>query len=72
MEQSYLSDRLVRHGITTVAPEDASVREEIYRIIREELSLNDFRPESRATIVEAIRALGTQGTEACIPVAMTA
>jgi aspartate racemase len=66
MEQSYLSDRLARHGITTVTPADASVREEMYRIIRDELSLNEFRPASRAAIVEAIRELHDQGAAACI------
>jgi aspartate racemase len=66
MEESYLHDRLARHGITTAIPEDVSAREEIYRIIYQELSLNEFRPESRATIVDAIRALGATGVEACI------
>ncbi len=66
MEESYLHDRLARHGITTMIPEDGSVREEIYRIIYEELSLNEFRPESRTTIVETLRALAKQGAEACI------
>ncbi|MBT5755492.1 MAG: amino acid racemase [Acidimicrobiaceae bacterium] len=66
MEESYLHDRLARHGITTVIPKDAAVRAEIYRIIYEELSFNEFRPESRATIVDAIRSLGAQGVEACI------
>jgi aspartate racemase len=66
MEESYLHDRLALHGITTVIPDEASVREEIYRIIYEELSLNEFRPESRATVIGAIRALGAQGVEACI------
>ncbi len=66
MEESYLHDRLVLHGISTMIPEDGTVREEIYRIIYEELSLNEFHEESRATVVEAIRALGAQGAGACI------
>jgi aspartate racemase len=66
MEESYLSDRLALHGISTMIPEDMAVRQEIYRIIFEELSLNEFRPASRATLVEAIRGLGAQGAEACI------
>ena len=61
MEESYLHDRLARHGITTVIPEDAAVRAELYRIIYEELSFNEFRPDSRATIVDAIRSLAGAG-----------
>lgn len=66
MEESYLHDRLAQHGIETVIPEELSAREDIYRIIYQELSLNEFRPESRATIVQAIRALGARDVQACI------
>ena len=63
MEQAYLHDRLMRHGIRTVVPDNEATRAEIYRIIYEELSFNDFRPNSRQTMVGAIRELGT---DACI------
>lgn len=66
MEESYLQDRLARHGITTMTPADPDVRAEIYRIIYEELSLNEFLPESRARVVAEIRALAERGAEACI------
>lgn len=66
MEESYLHDRLARHGIATITPDDAATRAEIYRIVHEELSLHRFRPASRATIVAAIRALAQRGAEACI------
>ena len=66
MEESYLHERLARHGITTITPDEPVERSEIYRIIYEELSLNTFRPESRATIVDVIRALAGRGAEACI------
>ena len=39
---------------------------EIFRIIREELSFGEFRPNSRQTIVNAIKKLGTRGAQACI------
>ena len=66
MEESYLHDRLAQHGITTMVPKEKTVREEIYRIIYEELSFNDFQPQSRQTMVNAIRALETDGAQACI------
>ena len=66
MEEDFLQARLSRHGITTIVPEDEAVQAEMYRIIYEELSFNDFRDESRATMVEVIRRLGSRGAEACI------
>lgn len=66
MEESYLHNRLARHGISTVVPQETAVQEEVYRIIYEELSFNDFRDSSRKTMVEVIRELGSQGAQACI------
>ena len=66
MEEDYLKSRLLRHGISTIVPEDKLAQEEIYRIIYEELSYNDFQEESRTTIVKEIRRLKTEGAEACI------
>ena len=66
MEEAYLHERLAKHGIATIVPPEEGVRAELYRIIYEELSFNHFLPESRQTMVEAIRSLGLQGAEACI------
>jgi aspartate racemase len=66
MEEDFFKARLLRHGITAIVPEDKALQEEMYRIIYEELSFNDFRDESRSTMVEVIRGLVTQGAEACI------
>jgi aspartate racemase len=66
MEEDYLKLRLLRHGITTIVPDEEHAREEIYRIIYEELSFNVFLDESRMKMVKAIRGLGERGIEACI------
>ncbi|MEM7348446.1 MAG: amino acid racemase [Chloroflexota bacterium] len=66
MEEAYLHDRLAQHDIRTLVPQETEVREEIYRIIYEELSFNDFRESSRQTMVDAMRRLGEQGAQACI------
>ena len=66
MEERYLHDRLACHGIETIVPEEVAVREELYRIIYEELSFENFQASSRETMVNAIRALAARGAEACI------
>jgi aspartate racemase len=66
MEEDYLKSRLLHHGITTVVPEDEQTQEEIYEIIHQELSYNIFTDESRTKMVQVIRELEAQGTEACI------
>ena len=66
MEEDYLKARLLRHGVTTISPEDETSRETLYEIICQELSYNIFRDESREKIVEVIRDLEARGAEACI------
>ena len=66
MEGNYLKARLLRHGITTLVPEEEPIQEEIYDIICQELSYNVFRDESRTKMVQAIRGLEARGVEACI------
>ncbi len=66
MEENYLKARLLRHGITTLVPEEEQTQEEIYDIICQELSYNVFRDESRTKMVQAIRGLEARGVEACI------
>ena len=64
MEEDYLKSRLLLHGITTLVPEDERTQDEIYEIICQELSYNNFRDASRNKMVEAIRQLEARGAEA--------
>jgi len=66
MEEDYLKERLLLHGISTLVPEDEQTQDEIYEIIVQELSYNVFRDKSRSKIVKAIRGLEMRGVEACI------
>jgi len=66
MEEDYLKNRLALHGIIPLVPEDEQTQDELYEIICQELSYNDFRDASRNRMVEVIRALEARGAEACI------
>jgi aspartate racemase len=66
MEGDTLKSRLLRHGITTLVPEEEPIQDEIYEIICQELSYNVFRDASRAKMVQVIRGLEARGAEACI------
>ena len=66
MEENYLKDRLRQHGVETIVPAQEETRDEIYRIIYEELSFNRFPDPSRDYMVKVIRELEAVGAEACI------
>ncbi|MCB0914901.1 MAG: amino acid racemase [Actinobacteria bacterium] len=53
MEQSFYRDRLATHGLRTVVPDQAG-REEVNRIIFEELVRGVFRAESRSRLAEIV------------------
>jgi aspartate racemase len=66
MEQDFYRDRLTtRHGLTVLTPSSAD-RDEIHRIIFEELCLGKVLPGSRDTYRRVISGLAAQGAEAVI------
>ncbi len=66
MEEAYLKSRLALHGITTIVPELKQTREEMFRIIIQELSYDILRDDSRREMVQAIQGLESRGVDACI------
>jgi aspartate racemase len=66
MEQDFYRDRMTtQHGLTVLTPSSAD-RDEVHRIIFEELCLGKLLPESRTTFCRVISALSAQGAEAVI------
>jgi aspartate racemase len=66
MEQDFYRDRLTsRHGLTVLTPSSAD-RDEIHRIIFEELCLGRALPTSRDTYRHIISGLAAQGAQAVI------
>ncbi|MBB1520109.1 aspartate/glutamate racemase family protein [Aquipseudomonas guryensis] len=66
MEQAFYRERLEQHhGIRVLIP-DAPQREDVHRIIYEELCLGQVREESRAIYRAVIASLVAQGAQAVI------
>jgi aspartate racemase len=66
MEEDYLIGRLQLHGINTIVPEHVTDRIKIYDIIRNELSYNVFKDDSRKRIIDIIKKLTESDVVACI------
>ena len=69
MEQSFYSDRLASHGIDCVTPQPAQ-RDEIHRIIFEELCKGVIRDDSRTVLRSIAADLARQGAD-CLLLACT-
>ena len=65
MEQDFLKSRLAAQGLTVLVP-DADERQEVHRIIYEELCVGIISDASRQVYQRVIQALAAQGAQAII------
>ncbi|WP_315919069.1 aspartate/glutamate racemase family protein [Vibrio fluvialis] len=66
MEQEFYKERLQQQfGIDVLIP-DAEQRQQVHRVIYEELCMGTIRPESRAQYVEIVEDLHLRGAQAVI------
>jgi aspartate racemase len=65
MEQPFYRERLMRHGIEPIVPNEAD-RIELHRIIFDELVQGKFLDVSRAKLVEVVNRLKPQGADGVI------
>ncbi len=65
MEQAFYRERLERAGIRVLVP-DQEERDEIHRIIYEELCQGEIRPDSRAVFQAVVDGLATRGAQAAL------
>ena len=65
MEQKFYAGRLERYGLQVLTPDEAG-REQVHRIIYEELCLGQIREESRQIYRDIMADLVAQGAEGII------
>ncbi|GAA5141458.1 aspartate/glutamate racemase family protein [Nocardioides marinquilinus] len=65
MEETFYAERLARHGIDVVVPDETG-RELVDRVVFDEITQGVFRDESRAAYVDVMRDLGARGADACV------
>jgi aspartate racemase len=65
MEKTFYADRLARHGIATVVPDDAE-RLEIHRVIMDELSRGILLDASRRRYLDIVDRLVARGAEGVV------
>lgn len=65
MEETFYADRLATHGIDVVVPDETG-RAEIDRIIFDELTFGEARPESRTVARALMQGLADAGAQAIV------
>ncbi|WP_336358363.1 aspartate/glutamate racemase family protein [Haloarcula sp. CGMCC 1.6347] len=65
MSGAFYHDRFASHGIETVVP-DPSAREDVDRIIFDELTAGEVRPDSRARYLDVINGLVEAGAQGIV------
>lgn len=65
MEKNFYADGLARHGIASITP-DADAREDVHRIIMQELSRGILWEKSRRRYLEIIDGLAARGAQGVV------
>lgn len=67
MEDGFMVDRLRRrHGIETLVPESSAARQELHRIIQQELGLGRFEAGSKRFVLDQIDMLKQRGAQGIV------
>ncbi len=67
MEGDFIASRLKeKYNIETLVPEDSSSRQELHRIIQQELSVGVFKDDSKKFILKEIEKLKLRGAQGII------
>lgn len=65
MEETFYAERLARHGIAVVTPDEAG-RAEVDRVVFEEITQGRFLDSSRDSYAAIMRDLGARGADAVV------
>ena len=65
MEQAFYRDRLEAAGIDVLTPDEIQ-RDEVHRVIYEELCLGEIKPDSRDIYLDIVSSLSERGAQAVI------
>jgi aspartate racemase len=66
MEADFVTKRIADNGIEVLVPEDKVVLNELHRIIQEELTYGEVKPESKAYVLEVIQGFVDKGAEGIV------
>lgn len=66
MEGRFITQRIESVGVKVLAPSEVRIRQELQRIIREELSVGLCSEESRAFVVHVLQDLVSRGAEGVV------
>lgn len=66
MQDDFVTGRIAAHGIDVKVPDDDAVVAELHRIIQQELTYNQIRPESKSFVTEQLESMIAAGSSAVI------
>ena len=66
MEANFVTQRIADNGIEVLVPEDKIVLNELHRIIQEELTYGEVKPESKAYVLSVIQDFVDKGAEGIV------
>lgn len=66
MQEDFVTDRIARHGIEVLVPQELAVIEELHRIIQKELTFGQITPSSKEYVLSTLQSMIDQGAEGIV------
>ena len=66
MEEDFITSRLENHGLSVLVPAESSEREELHRIIQQELTYGRIENSSKGFVLESINRMAQLGAQGVI------
>lgn len=66
MQDDFVTSRIASHGIDVSVPTDAAAVIELHRIIQQELTFNDIKPDSKSYVTSQLQSLIDAGAAGAI------
>lgn len=66
MEQDFVTGRIAEHGIHVHVPETSDTRDELHRIIQQELTFGKIEDRSRQYVLDSLAAMQVKGAQGIV------
>ena len=66
MNEDFVTGRIAQHGIDVVVPEDAEQRNELHRIIQQELTFGHVKAKSKQYVLDSVDAMVNRGAKGIV------
>ena len=66
MNEDFVTGKIAKHGIRVLVPDASQERDELHRIIQEELTFDQIKPRSKQFVLDSIKSMTDNGARGVV------